>query len=383
MTELEQIRKMAEELAEKAQQGTTPEVALALEKITQAFKAPSEVEKSQAEIRKLAIDEQKARYDLDHASRQERVEGRQRYITILTPIATTLVLGFTLLSQTYQFVKSERDKQQALEDAQWSEAVKTVSQSAQLSPIAITLNPFLKSKRYADVARKTAVEALISTRDSTVFADLFKGAFVPMDWANLDTVLQLDRALGPRLGEIWHVRTERIKTKEPNDSNQADHGHDEMQTPPPNRRAVDIPKGEQQDYDYITSVLTEISVATAPLLKGPRPARQVVDLRSAWFLHCDWSGVNLYGADIQNIVLNNAILKGADLGGITSFNDVSFYYSAWWDAKRVSPQLLEYLIKKYPYDVNDANEGYGPNSGDKRVSLKDYTDAIERLKAGR
>jgi hypothetical protein len=93
MSELEQIRKMAKELAEKAEQATSAELALALEKVTQAFKAPSEVEKSQAEIRKLTIDEQKARYDLDHASKQERMEARQRYITILTPIATTLVLA--------------------------------------------------------------------------------------------------------------------------------------------------------------------------------------------------------------------------------------------------------------------------------------------------
>lgn len=361
MSEPEQIRKLAKELAEKAQQATTADLALALEQMTEAFRALSEVEKSKAEIRKITIDAAKANYDLEHASKQERVQNRQRYITILTPIVTTIVLGLTLLSQAYQFWKSERDKQQASEDAQWSEAVKTVSQSAHLSPIAITLNPFLKSKRYADVARKTAVQALISTRDKLVFENLFTGAFVPMDWANFDTVLQLDRALGPRLGEIWDIWDKRRNQSELNKT--------------PDRRASNLSK-ENEDYEYITSVLKDISVATAPLLKGSRPGGQIVDLRSTWFFECDWNGVNLYEANIENIVLTNSVLKGADLWGITSFNGADLYYTAWWEAKRISPQLLQYLINTYPYDPNAL---YGPNST--KVSLKDYADSIKRLNA--
>ncbi|MDX6497096.1 MAG: hypothetical protein QOG23_356 [Blastocatellia bacterium] len=203
MSELEQIRQMAKQVLQKAEQGNTGELALAVEKATQALKTLSEVEKSQAEIRKLTIDEQKARYDLDHASKQERLEGRQRYIVLLTPLVTTLVLGLTLGLQTYQFVKTERDKQDATEDAQWSEAVKTVSQSAKLSPIAATLNPFLRSRRYADVARRTAMQALVNSHDRLVFSDLFRELFVPVDWGNLDAVVQLDRALGPQLGHLY------------------------------------------------------------------------------------------------------------------------------------------------------------------------------------
>ncbi len=57
MSELEQIRKMAKELMEKAEKGTTAELSLSLEKASQAYKLLSEVEKSKVETRKLAIDE--------------------------------------------------------------------------------------------------------------------------------------------------------------------------------------------------------------------------------------------------------------------------------------------------------------------------------------
>jgi hypothetical protein len=356
MSELEQIRKMAEELVEKSRQGTTAELALALEKATLALKSLSEIEKSQVEIRKLTTDEQKTRYDLDHASKQERLEGRQRYITLLTPIFTTLVLGLTLGLQTYQFVKTERDKQDALEDAQWSEAIKTVSQSGKLSPIAITLNPFLKSKRYADVARKTVVQVLTNTHDQ-VFADLFKEAFLPIDWGNLDTVLQIDRTLGPRIG-VLYGKTYKPETRE-NDLKL-------------------LNDDEKQEYEYISSALPEISKAVVPLLKGPRPQGQSLDLRSTWFNNCDWSRVNLYGADIDNIDLRFAELGGADLGGITSFSGAELHGTAWWEASRISPELLEYLIRNSPYD---AKTRYGMQY--KLVSPQQYEDSISRLRSGK
>ena len=132
---------------------------------------------------------------------------------------------------------------------------------------------------------------------------------------------------------------------------------------------------ENQDYVYIRGVLQEISKAVVPLLKGARPQGQSLDLRSAWFTDCDWSGVNLYAADIDNIDLRAADLRGADLGGITSFNNAFLYGTPWWEAKRISSQLLEYLIQKSPYDNKIL---YGTKYV--HVSQQDYQDKISRLR---
>src|SRR5438094_9170668 len=143
-------------LAGKAEKGSAAELESALEKISQTAKVIADLEKSQAEIRKLTAEEQKARYDLEHASRTEW----RRTLTVVAPFAATLLVAVTLAVQTFQFFRSEKDKREASEDTQWSEAVKTLSQSAKLSPAVIVLNPFLKSKRYAEVARQTAVQLL-------------------------------------------------------------------------------------------------------------------------------------------------------------------------------------------------------------------------------
>jgi len=73
MNELEQIRKAATELAAKLDEGSLADRTLALENVTRAFKSLSELEKTQAETKKITTEEQKALYDLTHASSQERL----------------------------------------------------------------------------------------------------------------------------------------------------------------------------------------------------------------------------------------------------------------------------------------------------------------------
>ena len=357
MDELETIRDLAGQLAEKGRAGNISELTAALDKVSQAFQSIHEVEKTQAEIRKLAADEEKLRYDLEHLARQQALETRKQYATIFAPVVTTGVLGLTLILQAYQFIQSERDKREASEDAQWSEAVKAVSQSGKVSPIAVVLNPFLKSKRYAEPARMTAVQVLVNTHDTSLFADLFREAFVPVSWANLSAVLQLDRSLGPRLSSLYE------KTYVP--GAQAD-------------GTSKLDDAEKSEYDYIRSVIKDVSVAVAPLLKGPRPAEKALDLRSAWFTECDWSGVDLSGADLENADVRYVVLKGADLGRITSFDRLFVYGTAWWDAKRISPELLDYLETKSRYDPAIS---YGPRY--EPVSPSYYRDSITRLRAAK
>lgn len=342
---------------EQASAGASPrlvaKIAPALDQAVNALKSLAEIEKSRAETRKIRAEEERSRYDLKHIAKHERSDARQRYVGMLTPVITTLVLVLTLLAQTWQFSQSERDKENAAEDSRWSAAVKTISETAKMSPIAIELNPFLKSKRYAEDARRTAVQALVSTQDSIVFADLFREAFVPVDWKNLGAVLQLDRALGPQLGKLYD------KTYDP-----------KTQT---NNNSLLTPE-ETQKLEYITSALLDISRAVTPLLTDVRPPNQEVDLRGTWFRDCNWSGVNLRNANIENLDLRYAILKGADLSGITSFKGVYLYRTAWWEANRISPALLEHLIQKWPYQDGFT---YGPS--DVEITRQEYNDAIARL----
>jgi hypothetical protein len=344
-----------EEAIQKADPTALAQLTPALTQSVEALKNLADIEKSCAETLKLNAEEAKTRYDLDHAAKHERSESRQRYATIVGSLVTTMMLIATLAFQAYQFRRSEQDKQLATEDTQWSDALKTVSQASKMSPIAIALSPFLKSKRYADQARNTAVQALVGTSDSIVFADLFREAFVPVDWKNLDAVLQLDRALGPRAGKLY------AKT------------YDEKTQTNDNKL---LTEEEHQQLDYITAALSTIGTAIAPLLKASRASGQELDLSGAWFQDADWSGADLHDAKIDNLDLRFSILKGADLSGIKSFNNIYLFGTAWWDAGRMSPELLEYLVHASPY-----KEGakYGPS--EIKIAPQQYSDAITRLKS--
>jgi hypothetical protein len=345
MVDLDPIKKLAKQLTEKAEQAPPSELPLILERITQIYKSLSEIDKAEAEIQKIAAEELKARHDLEQDSRQERSQVRERYVTLFTPLATTIVLCLTFVFQAYQFVKSERDKQDDAEDARWSSAVQTVSQEAKLSSIAITLNPFFKSKRYAAAARMTTIQALINMRDPIVSSELFSSAFEPMDWENLDTVLKLDRALGPRLNELYgKVNNHTMDSDDP-------------------------------EYKCKEGLLEDISQAIGPLLKAPRPPKQQIDFRSAWFNHGDWSNVNLSGANMDNISIIYTDLKGADLSKITSFDGIYVFGTPWWEAKQISPELAQYLLRTYPYDPT---EFYGTK--EVQLTQKDYDDSLVRLK---
>jgi len=75
--------------------------------------------------------------------------------------------------------------------------------------------------------------------------------------------------------------------------------------------------------------------------------------------------------------LRYAILNGADLSEITSFNGVYLYRTAWWQAKRISRELLEYLIKNWPYEEG----AYGPT--DVVILPEEYGEALARLRTNK
>jgi hypothetical protein len=348
---------MAGELADKAEKGSLTELALAVEKMAQAIKSESDVAKSVAEIEKLKVETRKALHDLEQASRRARSEGWQHYVAVFAPIATTLVLCFTVVLQAYQFVKSEGDKQQAAEDTQWSAAVRLISQNAKLSPIAATLNPFLKSKRYAEVARKTATQVLMNTKDPATFNDLLNDAFSPLSWSNIDDVLQLDRGLG--------TRYEALNNK----------SYDETTQSNATARLTPV---EAEDYSSLREYLLQIGGLTATLLKAPRPVDQNLDLRSSNFMNVDWSGVNLSGANLENVVWRYIDLKDADLRSITSFSGAYVFGVAWWEAKRISPELLAFLMDQSKFDPKIY---YGIRA--RQISIKEYEDGLAKLKRSR
>lgn len=353
MDELDQLKIMAADLLGRTKQENNADSVVILEKATAALKVIRETEKAIAETRKLAAEEKKLAYDLEQAPNRDKSEQRKAFISLLTPIITTAVLAATLIAQTYQFTQSEKNKRDAAEDAQWSDGIKALSQSEKLSQPAVILSPFLKSKRYRDLARQAAQQLLMQTEDYLVFKDLFKSAFEPIDWNNLPTILEINRSVWSKLNAMLVLTW---------DSKAATND------------LTKLTKEDRERYEHFWKVIQFLGTSVAPLLQAPRPQGQSLDLRFASF-EGDWKGANLSRANLAYSGLYRVNLQGANLSEITQFEGSSFYQTAWWEAARISTPLLDYLVQHWAYNPD---QQYG--SLRRRVEREEFQTALSRLK---
>lgn len=350
-------------LLAKAQDGTLPELATAVEKASVALRIPSDLEKSQADIQKsqaelykLSLEDKKLLNEIGSAQKRERSENRKEYVTLLTPIVTIFTLAATLIFQGWQFSQSERDKREASEDAQWADAIKTISQNDKLTPTVIALNPFLKSPRYTELARATALQLLANSNDQNTFTDLFGAVFVPVGWNNIDQLVKLNRAL------LARERPLRDRTYD----SKKDTNDDTKLTPQ-----------EHATWNYVLGAQRSICSQAASVLNRPRPSGANLDFSGVSFFDCDCSGIDLKGANLERAELSWVDLKGAELSDIRHFDGLYVYHADWWDAKSISPQLLEFLEKDHTSQYREGAE-YGPKSV--KFTKEQYEANIARLK---
>ncbi|HVP56043.1 MAG TPA: pentapeptide repeat-containing protein [Candidatus Eisenbacteria bacterium] len=304
----------------------------AVTKAAQLLKLASEIENQQAQVRKTES-------DVQDSIAHKKTKDLKEFIALLAPVFTTFVLAGTLVLQSYQFSRSERDKEaeaqqqreaaalqakqqaDAAEDASWADALKLLSGSEKVSPAAVLLKRFSQSPRYSEEARRTALGLLsIKTTDPEAFQSLFGSVFEPVSWENLPQILEIDRQLYQKIRPLL-TRFEKLNPS------------------------------EKAQYESLNSELVFISNGLALLLKAPRPPAQVLDFHSAALWSTDLQGADLSGADLTDGNFGSLNLRGANLSGITKFNGgPNFAWSAWWEASQVSPQLRDYLEKNFRFD---------------------------------
>jgi hypothetical protein len=281
-------------------------------------------------------------------------------------IAGTLIaLGAMLIVQYRQFGQSEKDKQEAAEDAQWANAVKVISQDSKLSTIA--LDRFFKSPRYGDSAKAYAAQILANSSDEVLFGELFRAAFTPATWSVLDPLLKLDRALRARQ-EPLDTKSYIAKT----DTN--DYA----------KLSDDEKKIDRYDSDAFAKICSQIAPVLRPqrsqvstVFRFQRPSGEELDLSQTYIYNCDWSSVDLAGANLDEARILWVGLKGANLSGITRFSGIYIYHVAWWEAESISPELLDFLQNSSDSKYKQGAK-YGPSY--RTFSPEEYAAAVNRLK---
>lgn len=330
-------------------------MAVAVEKAAAALRVTADVAKLQAELQKLNEEVLKVRRENLMAPKRERSERLRDYVALLTPVITIVTLAATLIAQNWQFLTSEAAKREAALDAQWQEAIKTISASGSLAPGVVALQPYLRSPKYGEQARDVAVNLLSNSTDPVFFSNLFGSALGSVEWTNFGRLVQLSRALHTRTSPLW-AKSWNPKTLK-NDLKRLD----------PKELAL---------FQYTDSAMPALTSQMGSLLKTTRPDGAAIDLSATHFRMGDWSGANLRGASIEGARITYINLAGADLGGIKSFAGADFYRTAWWEAKSMSRELFDHLRAAHPYE---ASTPYGPR--DALVARPDYQAALVRLEA--
>jgi hypothetical protein len=352
--QIQYLRLVASRLLHKAEKAPKlSEMADAIEKATGALNAAAEMDKMRGELAKLDQETSQLKYQNLTAAKRERSERIKDYVTLLAPLITIVTLAATLLAQSWQFLRSERNKREEIVDAQWQDAVKTISTTGAFSPGVIALQPFLRSPKYAENAREVAVNLLANSSDRGFFTTLFGVALTPVTWSNLDRSLRLDRSLSARIIPVRSRAWDRAKLQEDKSR---------------------LTKEELATYDYVETALPVITSHVGSVLKTERPSGTRIDLSGTVFKNGDWQRVDLNGANLENADLFKMNLRDAQLDGITQFAGAWFYGTNWWDAESISKPLLEYLQTKwpcYPY------QPYGPQ--DQVCSEEDCKRSITRL----
>jgi hypothetical protein len=127
--------------------------------------------------------------------------------------------------------------------------------------------------------------------------------------------------------------------------------------------------------EYVTP---KIAAQVGAVLKSQRPTNfKPIDLSATRFKNADWRGVNLSGIDISGIVLAWVDLKDANLDNINSFDGALFFHTAWWEARKISPELRGYLEASLDATYRPTST-YGPRN--ETFTPAQYAAELERLK---
>jgi len=203
---MQQVRAAASAVLSKAEDAASSlgDMAIAVEKAAGALNLAVEMGKTRTEFAKINQETSKLEYENKTALKRERSERIRDYVSFFTPLVMIITLAATLVAQNWQFLRSEQNKHEEALDAQWQDAVKTISKSGALSPGVIALQPFLRSPKYGEQARDVVVNLLSNSSDPAFFESLFGIALTPVSWSNIDRLLRLDRALAARVIPVWN-----------------------------------------------------------------------------------------------------------------------------------------------------------------------------------
>jgi hypothetical protein len=359
-TESAQLRATAQKLLATGSTDDTLKAAELLDRASQIDARNAEILKTNAERQQL----------------EQTAPAWKSFVNDFSPLITVLVLAGTFIFNVIQARITEREKREdderqredkrrdderqriadelkrnTDERQRFTNAIGLIKDAENYSPTAALIHTFTDEPFRSD-ARQIGVDILLTTKSYDRFQNLFNTVIESVTHENLPQVIGLLRKVhadvGPLLSKSWFNGTNDLTRLTPK---------------------------EVDDYNRLTDERTFLSVRIAGVLRQPRDPATPLDLSSLGFDSCSLTGADLRNATISPAAWNMVNLDGADLRGITDFENCWFYNTSWWHASHIDKPLLQFLAEKFPF-----TEGQFPSSP-QPISQKDYDENITRLEA--
>jgi hypothetical protein len=300
-------------------------------------------------------------------------------ITAATPLLALIVTAITIIVQYRQFQKTLGQQAVANEDAQWREALKSVSFADQPSSQigAIAMQGFFASPRFRSQARTIAGALLTNVPNVNAFDEVLsrmRDNTVDRNFTDLSVVGQM---LGYAQRMRYHISgaaskentpflIEDVDEIDPNPTN-LDRDRDqqvkvaawELDTASQCLRQVWKRKGTLQSAETDRPVSPSRKVLTGIVLENAKSVEQNFDglnFSGANFdfgilYNASFRGANFSEAKLKNVYFRGVVLTDADFSGVTVYEGSRWEESNWWDAKCVPQPMLDYLLRVDPRDL--------------------------------
>jgi hypothetical protein len=339
------LRKLADSMTEK------PADEVSIKNAAEILKLAAEIDNHRLQTHRLDVE------GADERRRRLKFENSKEYITLLTPLAATVVLALTLILQAAQTFFTETDKRHEAEDARWDNDIKELVHYEHISPAGILLKSFANSTRYGDESYKTANQILSSTSsmdDPNSFNKLFDLVFQNGDWNTLPSLVDLSRQLYRQL--------------QPLNQKALDGGS-------PSSDINTLAEPDRARGNNLRAELKRVTEEVSLILATKRPRGARLDLHDAYFIDGDFKHADLSGANLTGTSLISMDLEGTDLSGITEYRGAQLWYSTWWRASRRTDAFFECLMTSFTFDARYPNYYQGKT----KPTAEEYKKATEDL----
>lgn len=347
------------------------------------------LEKASAILRSVA-EVEKIESDIANSTRDARSESLRFWIPILAPVFSALALIGTLLFQIQQYkenVKSQRAADEknaraqrlANEDTQWREVLTFAKGEGPEGAFGLTLiQSFFESERYKKQAREVAVELVSGVSSPNLFNDNFAPLLERTSWDNFKHITNISRAQAS-----WYSKLKREAANFEAQRKQSKPGLPTLRDDP--TFALN-----NAEANVLTTARGLVKFLRASL--NSRPTDTVLDLADCaiweqdisnmdfssarleglWVANSNLGGANFSGANLNKAAIGYSNVKDADFSGVQA----SYSYwegTAWWRAKRISPDLLKWVQDKYKFSPKTEYRD------DMTKDFSEYQKEVERL----